>query len=153
MPAVSSVRELAADGADVTQRVMLERLLDALQHNYDLLLQTGYRPLLERYRRRSTIIGRVCTVCTDESDMELEIIAAGRVIAIGDGLELHLEGGKKPVTRGRLLVGRHLATAQAAAYGASPMPGPAGPRSNGLDPRSERVERQDREGAHDDTDA
>ena len=152
VPAVSSVCELAADGVSVTQRAMLELLLNALQRNYGLLLQVGYRPLLERYRQRSTIIGQECTVCTDESDAELETIATGRVIAIGDGLELHLEGVQKPVTRGRLFVSRPRAPARTAGYGASPMPGRANPRSNGADPRAERAERQDHRGASHDAD-
>lgn len=106
VPAVGSLRDLAADGDGITQRLMLERLLGVLQRNYDLLLRAGYRPLLERYRQRSTVIGRECMICTDESDMDLDVIATGRLLAIGDGLELHLAGESKPVLRGRLLV-RH----------------------------------------------
>jgi BirA family biotin operon repressor/biotin-[acetyl-CoA-carboxylase] ligase len=140
VPAVSSLRDLSADGACVTQREMLEQLLSALQRNYDRLLQTGYRPLLERYRKRSTIIGRECTVCTDESDMEIEVTATGRVIAIGDGLELHLEGERKPVTRGRLFIGQPRASARTGRYGTSRMPGPAGPESNDPEPRAEQDE-------------
>lgn len=132
VPAVSSLRDLVDDGARVTQRIVLNRLLDALQRNYDLLLQTGYGSLLERYRQRSTVIGKHCTVCTDDSDLELNVIAAGRVTAIGDGLELHLEGCAKPITRGRLLVGRPEASARVGGYGASTMPRPAGPGSDGL---------------------
>lgn len=135
VPAVSSIRGLAADGASVTQRVMLGLLLGALQRNYDLLLLAGCRPLLERYRQRSTIIGRECTVCTDESDMEIETIASGRVVAIGDGLELHLEGEERPITRGRLLIGEPQAPARTDRYRTSRMPDPAGPGPNDPEPR------------------
>lgn len=110
VPVVGSIRDVAGDGTDVTQRFMLERLLDALQRNYDLLLQAGYRPLLERYRQRSTVIGRECIICTDESDMNLDVIATGRLLDIGEGLELHFEGLSRPVLRGRLLAGPGAAT-------------------------------------------
>ena len=33
------------------------------------------------------------------------VIAEGRVVAIGDGLELYLEDREEPVTRGRLILG------------------------------------------------
>lgn len=138
VPAVTSLRDLAGDGAHVTQRAMFGRLLAALQRNYDLLLQAGYRPLLQRYRQRSTVIGQECMICTDESDMEPEVIAAGRPVAIGEGLELHLAGEVRPVTRGRLLV-RQGAAARGAGYGTVPMPGPAAPGSDALDPRAHRA--------------
>jgi biotin-[acetyl-CoA-carboxylase] ligase BirA-like protein len=104
VPAVTSLRDLAPDGECVSLPGVLGRLLDALARNYELLLRSGYRPLLERYRQRSTVTGRNCTICTEESDMEPSVIAAGRLSAIGDGLELHLDGYEKPITRGRLLV-------------------------------------------------
>jgi BirA family biotin operon repressor/biotin-[acetyl-CoA-carboxylase] ligase len=104
VPAVSSLRDLAGDGPSISLRILLGRLLDALRSNYELLLQSGYQPLLERYRRHSTVTGRHCTVCTEESDLVADVVAAGRLTAIGDGLELHLEGYEAPFTRGRLLV-------------------------------------------------
>lgn len=122
VPAVTSLRDLAGDGAHITQRDMFGRLLAALQRNYNLLLQAGYRPLLQRYRQRSTVIGRKCMICTDESDMEPEVVAAGRLVAIGEGLELHLAGEAEPVTRGRLLVRKGAATG-----------------SDALDPRAHRA--------------
>ena len=139
VPAVSCVRDLLPGSARITQRAMLGLLLGALRRNYDQLLQAGYQSLLERYRQRSIIIDRQCTVCTDESDTDLEVIAAGRVTAIGDGLELRLEGSTEPVTRGRLLMD----TSQTPYYGASPMPGRAGSRSNDQDFRADMTERQE----------
>ena len=113
VPAVTSLRDLAPWEECVSLPGVLGGLLDALARNYDLLLRSGYRPLLERYRQRSTVTGRNCTICTEESDMEPNVIAAGRLSAIGDGLELHLDGYEEPITRGRLLVDR-----QPAAVGA-----------------------------------
>jgi biotin-(acetyl-CoA carboxylase) ligase len=104
VPAVSSLRDLGGDSTSTSLRILLGRLLGALHRNYDLLLQSGYRPLLERYRQHSTVTGKHCTICTEESDLVADVIAAGRLAAIGDGLELHLEGYDKPFTRGRLLV-------------------------------------------------
>lgn len=105
VPTVVSLRDLAG-GPAASMRALFDGLLGALERNYALLLQAGYRPLLDRYRQRSTILGRECTICTDESDLVPQVIAAGRVVGIGDGLELRLEGREAPVTRGRLFVGR-----------------------------------------------
>jgi hypothetical protein len=59
---------------------------------------------MEQYRARSALIGRHVTVC-EEGDDPTNVRAAGRVAAIGDGLELYLEGRAEPVTRGRLILG------------------------------------------------
>lgn len=104
VPRVVSLRDLAG-GPAASLRVLLDRVLAALERNYAVLMQAGYRPLLDRYRQRSTILGRECTICTDESDRVPQVIAAGRVVGIGDGLELQLEGRRAPITRGRLLMG------------------------------------------------
>ena len=106
VPRVASLNDMAVNGTHVALRDLLHALLDALRRNYDLLLHSGYRPLLERYRRRSTVIGRECTVCTEESDLQPRILASGRLAEIGDGLELFVDGWRRPITRGRLFVGR-----------------------------------------------
>ncbi len=113
VPTVCSLSEMTVDGASVSLRFVLGRLLSAIERNYAQLLQSGYRPLLERYRRRSTVTGKDCTLCTEESDVEPDVIAAGRLVAIGEGLELYLEGCERPFTRGRLLAGLHRAAGPA----------------------------------------
>lgn len=97
----AAAREPSAARA-VTVPAVLHALLDALAKNCADVLEHGHAPVMDRYRQRSAIIGRAVTVWPDH-DVPGEVpLAAGRVAGIGDGLELLLEGGAEPVTRGRL---------------------------------------------------
>ncbi len=82
----------------------LARLLDALDRNYRTLLDRGHRPIVEAYRSRSVVVGREVEIRAEDSDAEPRVMARGVVRAIGDGLELFLEGRNEPVTRGRIVV-------------------------------------------------
>lgn len=104
-PAVGSVHDFAPDSLSATQGNVLDSLLNALARNYQLLLEEGYTPLLERYRQRAGLIGRKIAVCSEDSDTDPSVIAEGRVVAMGDGLELYLENREEPVTKGRLILG------------------------------------------------
>ena len=105
VPSVGSVHDFAPDALSATQGVVLDSLLNALARNYQLLLEEGYTPLLERYRQRAGLIGCKIVVCSEDSDPDPSVIAEGRVVAMGDGLELYLENRKEPVTKGRLILG------------------------------------------------
>jgi biotin-(acetyl-CoA carboxylase) ligase len=104
VPAASCLRDAAPAPLAVTADAVLHALLDALLRNYALLLEEGPAPLLGAYRARSAVLGEVVTVVGDDASAS-EIVATGRVAAIGDGLELYIEGHAAPVTRGRLLLG------------------------------------------------
>jgi BirA family transcriptional regulator, biotin operon repressor / biotin---[acetyl-CoA-carboxylase] ligase len=104
VPRAASLRDFAPRPAAVERESVLTMLLAALERNYALLLSEGYGPIVERYRARSLVLGRSVVVSADHPDQRLDPVARGRVTAIGDGLELHLEGEPKPVWRGRLLV-------------------------------------------------
>jgi BirA family transcriptional regulator, biotin operon repressor / biotin---[acetyl-CoA-carboxylase] ligase len=103
VPAVSSLRDAADDPGDVRIGPVLYALLDAVRRNYATLLADGPEPLLAAYRQRSAVLGEVVTILADDLSTSA-IIATGRVAAIGDGLELYLEGRDEPVTRGRLVL-------------------------------------------------
>jgi biotin-[acetyl-CoA-carboxylase] ligase BirA-like protein len=105
VPAVGSVRDFAPDSLSATQGIVLDSLLNALARNYQLLLEEGYTPLLERYRQRAELIGSKIVVCSEDSDSDPSVIAEGRVVAMGEGLELYLENREEPVTSGRLIMG------------------------------------------------
>jgi BirA family transcriptional regulator, biotin operon repressor / biotin---[acetyl-CoA-carboxylase] ligase len=108
VPAVGSVRELAPEPAVVSAPRLLHGLLSALHSNYEVLMREGHGSIMDRYRTRSVVLGREVTICEDVADGAadpMRVIAAGRVEAIGDGLELHLAGVNRPVSRGRLLLG------------------------------------------------
>lgn len=104
VPEVGAVRDFAPDIMSAGRRSLLGGLLDALDRNYALLLDGGYARLLELYRRRSAVIGREVTVVADRSEGEAPVIGRGRIEAIGEGLELVLEGRNEPITRGRVVL-------------------------------------------------
>jgi BirA family transcriptional regulator, biotin operon repressor / biotin---[acetyl-CoA-carboxylase] ligase len=104
VPAAGSLRALAPEPATVKAAPVLAALLDALQRGYARVLNEGHAPVMEAYRARSAVVGQHVTVC-EEGDVPGGVIAAGRVEAVGDGLELYLEGRAEPVTRGRLILG------------------------------------------------
>ncbi len=99
-----ALRDFASDRSAITQGLVFDKLIRALDRNYRLLLDGKNGVLLDRYRERSLILGRQVTICSDESGAESEIITAGRVRGIGENLELFLEGAGKPVWRGRLIL-------------------------------------------------
>jgi biotin-(acetyl-CoA carboxylase) ligase len=105
VPSIACLQEFIRGGKHGSLATLVGRLLATLNRNYRELLQGGYRSLLERYRQRSTVTGELCTICTEESDHEPRVIAVGRLAAIGDGLELYVDGHRRPITRGRLLLG------------------------------------------------
>jgi biotin-[acetyl-CoA-carboxylase] ligase BirA-like protein len=103
VPAVGSLKQLAPGATRVSQGQVFKTLMEALDSNYRILLDQGYEPLVARYRDRSSIEGAHVAICSDESDGEPEVLRRGRVTALGAGLELYLDDGGEPVTRGRLM--------------------------------------------------
>ena len=103
-PVAGALRQLASGQEAATERGILERLMDALDRNYRALLDEGYRALLHRYRERSRVLGAQVAICREDADSEPAVIAEGRVVAMGDGLELFFEDRDEPVMRGRLIL-------------------------------------------------
>jgi BirA family transcriptional regulator, biotin operon repressor / biotin---[acetyl-CoA-carboxylase] ligase len=104
VPAAGCLRDFAPDPGHATTPAVLGALLQALHLRYSDVLEHGHLPVMERYRGHSAVIGRHVTICEEGSE-PAPVIATGRVEAIGDGLELYLEGRAEPVTRGRLILG------------------------------------------------
>jgi BirA family biotin operon repressor/biotin-[acetyl-CoA-carboxylase] ligase len=105
VPAVASVRDFLPKGNPNLAGFLLRHLLTALDANYRVLLEEGASPLIRRYREHSMIVGEEVTICSEDSDQPLRILAEGRVSDLGDNLELFLEGRSTPVTSGRLILG------------------------------------------------
>jgi BirA family biotin operon repressor/biotin-[acetyl-CoA-carboxylase] ligase len=103
-PRAASLRDYLPDPSICRQRAVLCHLLQNLNKNYELLLSGHYFRLLDRYRKRSIIIGRRVRIVSDAPSGPEREIAAGRVREIGDNLELFLDGVTEPVTRGRLIL-------------------------------------------------
>jgi biotin-[acetyl-CoA-carboxylase] ligase BirA-like protein len=88
----------------IHQTAMLNNLMRALSNNYSILLDGGYKHILDFYRDRSNVIGKNITLYSDPVDGKTEKIKEGKVIAIGENLELFLEGEDEPITRGRIFL-------------------------------------------------
>jgi len=104
VPRVAALRDFASDPSAVTQGLVFDKLIRALDRNYKLLLEGKNGILLDHYCERSLILGRQVTVYSDESGSKSEIVTRGRVCGIGENLELFLKGASKPVWRGRLIL-------------------------------------------------
>jgi len=102
VPEAVSIRDLTGEDRTVSQGTVLRGLLARLKSNYDLLLGGGYRRLLDFYRERSAIIGKTVEIYPDSPFDKANEIITGKVIGIGDNLELYLEGNPRLATKGRL---------------------------------------------------
>lgn len=77
-------------------------LLSKIAINYDLLLSDGYKVILDKYLQRSLIIGKNINIWSDNYEKTPQIIRSGKVVSIGEYLELYLENQPEPVMSGRL---------------------------------------------------
>lgn len=104
VPKASSLADYCDKKEYCSQRFVLRKLMESLDNNYRLLINGGYKTLLERYCQRSLVIGRNVDVCLDSPGPDIKIIANGKVTGIGDNLELYIEDFDRPVARGRLIL-------------------------------------------------
>ncbi|UCC79875.1 MAG: biotin--[acetyl-CoA-carboxylase] ligase [Candidatus Zixiibacteriota bacterium] len=102
VPRAASLAEFVSGQDFYTRRLLFSLLKKTIHQNYQTLINGGFRNLLDRYCRRSNIIGRDVIIYDDtENDIPAKT-GEGRVISIGENLELFIEGLEKPVKRGRL---------------------------------------------------
>lgn len=104
VPGVASLRDFVGSPDKCNQRLVFNRLAQCLDRNYRLLLSGQYHRLLDFYRQRSLVIGREVNVYPDVGGDTSEELVSGRVVSIGENLELYLEGVETPVSKGRLVV-------------------------------------------------
>jgi biotin-[acetyl-CoA-carboxylase] ligase BirA-like protein len=104
VPKVGSLRNFVQDSSICNRKKVLTQLLDCLNKNYIRLLEGKCQKLLDSYRKRSLVIGQRVRILSDTPEEGQEEIASGIVKGIGENLELFLEGEKKPVTKGRLIL-------------------------------------------------
>ncbi len=84
------------------QRLVFALLLETLAGNYELLRAGRLSQLVDSYRARSIVIGREVEILPDSPHRPDDAPIRGVVMAIGDNLELYVDGRDAPVTRGRL---------------------------------------------------
>ena len=104
VPRAASLREFIEDPVKCNQRVVFNHLVHCLDKNYQLLLSGQYKRLLDFYRQRSLVIGKEVSIHPDAQDEFSQELAYGRVVSIGENLELYLQGVEAPVSRGRLVL-------------------------------------------------
>ena len=87
----------------INHRFFLNKLLKNLIRNYNKLLNNGYYELLAKYIEKSAILGKHVEIYKDDK-FENNLIAKGKVLKIGDELEIYIEGHEHPVKEGRLII-------------------------------------------------
>ncbi|MFC2157689.1 biotin--[acetyl-CoA-carboxylase] ligase [Acidobacteriota bacterium] len=104
VPAASSLWNFVSDPSVCELKDVFPILLERLSLNYKLLMNDGCVELLDRYRKRSVVLGKEVIIRSDPVDGETEDIARGKVLEIGQNLELFIEGRVEPVWSGRLIL-------------------------------------------------
>ncbi len=104
VPEVVALRDLIPRTATCDRSIVFHRLIHFLDRNYRSLIAGDFHQLLEFYRKRSAVIGRIVRVFTDTPDENSEEIISGRVQSIGENLELFFDGVPSPVWKGRAVL-------------------------------------------------
>lgn len=102
VPGAAALNEFASGQNFYTRGLLFDLLKKTIYKNYLTLIDGDFYKLLNRYRECSNIIGRDVIIYNDSQDDIPAKIGEGRVISIGNNLELFIEGFEKPVKRGRL---------------------------------------------------
>ncbi len=79
-------------------------LIDALDVWYRRYCDGGYADMLRMYRDRSAVVGQTVSIRIDKVDVAPDEMVAGKVIRIGENLELYLENHPTPISSGRLIL-------------------------------------------------
>jgi BirA family biotin operon repressor/biotin-[acetyl-CoA-carboxylase] ligase len=102
VPRATSLRDEIGPAAPAPA-ALLEALAGTLRARVEQLNDGGPAPLVEAYRARAVFLGRRVAVHEDRLDGSPgPVIARGRVVGIGEQLELWMEGREEPIVRGRL---------------------------------------------------
>jgi len=104
VPKVSNLYDFMKDRFSCNKGIVFSKLVYFLNQNYIKLLNGDYPQLLKFYRERSIIKGREVEIYSDPLKGKPQKLAEGKVISIGENLELILDGIDKPVRNGRLVL-------------------------------------------------
>ena len=106
VPKAGCLWDFVKEEHDCQQNLVLQALLEKIAINYNILLRNGFPQLLNAYRDYSLVLGKNVRVYSDPFDGDPEFVVEGKVIRIGENLELYLENVSDPVTKGRILISR-----------------------------------------------
>jgi len=99
----SCLNEYLSDVNKVTHQFILEILIKKIADNYQLIIEDKLKSLIDFYRDRSLVLNKEVIIKSDEFGVDNKILHNGKVIAIGDNLELYFENRQKPIINGRLV--------------------------------------------------
>lgn len=101
----TSVADLGPGAIHSAGAPVLSALGRALLARTEQLRERGAASIVSDYRDLCMVVGRVGVVCDDPVGTERpRELARGRIVGLGDQLELFFEGMTEPVTRGRLVL-------------------------------------------------
>jgi len=104
VPKAGCLWDFTGAGNACTQTAMFYKLIQYLAKNYNLLVHNKYDQLREFYLKRSLVIGKVVEIYSDLREGDPVLLSRGKVKAIGQNLELYLQGIKNPIYQGRLVI-------------------------------------------------
>jgi biotin-[acetyl-CoA-carboxylase] ligase BirA-like protein len=104
VPKTGALREYAPDPTNCTQGRVFRKLYSTLSESYKKCIAGEISKILKTYRERSIVMGRNVTVYEDDESDRSRVLVSGRVNAIGENLELWLEGSDIPAWKGRLVL-------------------------------------------------
>lgn len=104
VPEASSLNELIDQSEKLSIKDIFGTLKQRLEDNFLKLKNGGIDKMLDFYRTRSAVIGRDVKIFSDPVFGDPELIAEGKVMNIGNNLEIFLDSRTEPVTNGRLVL-------------------------------------------------
>ena len=102
VPKAASLNDFAPGSEFYTRGKLFGMLTRSIYKNYLALEKGNYTELVDKYRRRSNIMGRYIEIYEDSDKGTGNMMAEGRISSIGENLELYVEGHQTPIKRGRL---------------------------------------------------
>jgi len=102
VPQSACLNDFLTNKNQVNEKFVFQNLLKHLSQNYQKLLNNGYYDLLNIYKKRSIVLDKNVSIWTDEIDDQPKLICKGKVIDIGNNLELQIQGYDKKIINGRL---------------------------------------------------
>ncbi|MCK5742966.1 MAG: hypothetical protein KAH48_12160, partial [Chlorobi bacterium] len=104
VPKSACINEFLAPSDQIKQKQVFTNLVERLAGNYKLLISGGYKPLLQSYVDRSLIIGKEVKIMSDIPGEDDKEMLRGKVVGIGENLELFFDGREEPVVSGRPVI-------------------------------------------------
>jgi len=102
VPNSACLNDFLDNNNKVNEKTVFQNLIKNLVKNYNLLINNDYNQLLEFYKKRSIVIGKNVSIWSDDIHKENELICKGKVLNIGNNLELEIKGYNKKIINGRL---------------------------------------------------